>query len=342
MKAYYLKENDFPSFLKNMMKATKVIGPVAKKNKFIFREIESPEELRLDYDTTILPAKKFIIPTKQELVKFAKGKMTSCINPTPQVLLGLHFYEIKALDMLDELFRQGHADRNYLANREATTVVGSNIQRVSERAFWASVGADVPFVGHDSFISQISGGYVYEVLTEKGEHLLKHAHFEKASEAQVKEAQEVNQKQFKLCPERLSHSTKEIAEKVRQSFGKKEIWENLSKDCFSCGTCNVVCPTCYCFDVQDTWNLDQASGVRFRTWDGCLLEDFSSVSLGAGHTENFRPERHQRYRHRIMRKTTYLNSKLGGPACVGCGRCSSNCVPDIADPVKAINKIMEA
>ena len=42
-----------------------------------------------------------------------------------------------------------------------------------------------------------------------------------------------------------------------------------------------------------------------------------------------------------MRKTTYLNEKLGGPACVGCGRCSQACTADIADPVRVITTIME-
>jgi formate hydrogenlyase subunit 6/NADH:ubiquinone oxidoreductase subunit I len=73
-----------------------------------------------------------------------------------------------------------------------------------------------------------------------------------------------------------------------------------------------------------------------------LTEDFAKVSLGGGATENFREERAERFRHRIMRKASYLNEKLGGPACVGCGRCSAACTSDIADPVNVINKIMEA
>jgi ferredoxin len=43
-----------------------------------------------------------------------------------------------------------------------------------------------------------------------------------------------------------------------------------------------------------------------------------------------------------MRKAAYLNDKLGGPACTGCGRCSAACTADIADPVRVINAIMEA
>jgi ferredoxin len=93
--------------------------------------------------------------------------------------------------------------------------------------------------------------------------------------------------------------------------------------------------------VQDEWHIDQKSGVRFRRWDACLTCEFAEVSVQGG-TESFRKTKASRYRHRIMRKTTYLNDKLGGPACVGCGRCSGACTADIADPTKFINKLMKS
>ncbi|MBI4861717.1 MAG: 4Fe-4S dicluster domain-containing protein [Candidatus Riflebacteria bacterium] len=338
----FIAESDFGSFIGAMLGATKVIGPVAKKTKFVFRELSSPGELRLDYDVTILPAKKAFFPQRQELVRFQGNAVESCIDPEDQVLFGVHFYEVKAIDMLDELFRAGHEDRNYLANREHTTIVASSIQNVSGRAFFASVGTDVKPKGHDAFLTKVFGGYVYEVLTDKGARLTAHGAFEPVTPAQLDEAKRVNDAAMTRCEEKLSHGAKEIATRVRAAFRKEELWNELSEDCFSCGTCNVVCPTCYCFDVQDAWNLDQVSGLRCRSWDGCLMEDFAQVSLGMGAKENFREERATRYRHRVMRKMTYLNEKLGGPACVGCGRCSVGCVPDIADPVKIVDKIMSA
>ncbi len=340
MKAYFLKAEHFEGFLSRMLAATRVIGPVAKKNKFVFQELKSAAELRLDYDVTILPAKKVFFPPRQPLMTFSETKMESCIDPVDQVLLGVHFYEVKANDMLDNVFRSGHEDRNYLANREHTTIVASNVQRISPRAFFGSVGTGVKPQGHDAFLTRISDGYLLETFTRKGEDLIAFGEFCAASAANREEAQRVNEKVMNECQEKLQHSSAEIARKVRTAFNKKELWESLAKDCFSCGTCNIVCPTCYCFDVQDVWNLDQTSGVRCRIWDGCLLEDFSKVSLGAGGTENFREEAWQRFRHRVMRKTTYLNDKLGGPACVGCGRCSVGCVPDIADPVEIVSRIM--
>jgi sulfhydrogenase subunit beta (sulfur reductase) len=341
MKNYFLKEGDFESFVDAMARATKVIGPVAKKQKFVFAEIKTGKDVRLDYDVTILPAKKVMFPTRQALVKFTGNTMESCIDPQDQVLFGAHFYEVKAIDQLDKLFKQGHEDRNYLANREHTTIVVSNIQNVSERAFFASVGKEVQPKGHDAWITKVNGGYVFQALTAKGEALVKHGKFAAASDAQVAESKTVNEAPLKKCREELKASSKEISEKVRKSFNDEGMWKELAHECFSCGSCNIVCPTCYCFDVQDTWNLDQTSGVRTRSWDGCLLDDFAKVSLGGGHQENFREHRHQRYRHRVMRKMTYLNAKLDGPACVGCGRCSISCVPDIADPVKAVDRIMK-
>ena len=35
------------------------------------------------------------------------------------------------------------------------------------------------------------------------------------------------------------------------------IWEEKAERCYSCASCNLVCPTCYCFDVYDDvdWTL---------------------------------------------------------------------------------------
>jgi len=341
MSVKFIKETDFNGFVGKMLEARTVVGPVAKKTKFVFGELETVDQLRLDYDVTILPPKKVFFPTRQDLLKFHGQKGSSCICPKPAVLFGVHFYDIKAIDQTDFLFNENNVDMNYLANREATTVIGSSIQNVSPRAFFGSVGRNVEPKGHDGFLTRIGGGWVFEVRTDKGRDLLQFGAFADASEEQKAEAGRVNADAMEKAPEKLNAQATDIAQKVRKSFGEDELWEEFAKDCFSCGSCNIVCPTCYCFDVQDNWNVDQHSGARTRTWDGCLKQDFSECSLGQGATENFRETRGSRFRHRIMRKAAYSNEKLGGPACVGCGRCSISCTADIADPVNVINRIVE-
>jgi heterodisulfide reductase subunit C len=340
MKNYFIKMEDFSDFVDNLIKNFPVIGPVAKRTRFVFSDIENVDQLRLDYDTTILPPKKVFFPTKQTLLEFDGDDIKGCIDPKEKILLGVHPYDIKAISMLDYLFNENHSDNNYLANRNATTIIGSNVQNHYKFAFFGTQATEMEVKGHDMFITKINGGYQAQVLTDKGEKLLKHGKFSDANDNQVKEAEEVNKKANENCPEKLNNSAKEIRDKVRSNFGSKELWNELSELCFSCGTCNTVCPTCYCFDVQDLWNIDQKSGCRYRRWDGCLAYDFSEVSVQGG-TENFREHRSDRFRHRVMRKLAYLNDRLGTPACVGCGRCSGGCTIDIANPVKIVNKVME-
>ena len=150
----------------------------------------------------------------------------------------------------------------------------------------------------------------------------------------------VNTEAMDKCAELLPYASADIATKVRESFGNEELWDELAMDCFSCGSCNLVCPTCYCFDVRDSWNIDQTTGQRTRYWDACMTREFAAVTMAGGQKENFREHHSSRFRHRFMRKAAYLYDKLGGPACTGCGRCSAACTANIADPVRVLNAIM--
>lgn len=344
MKAYYITNNDFNGFIDKLTAETTVFGPTVKRNsqgkKFVFDLLKSQKDLRLDYDVTILPPKKFFFPTKQTLLTFKDSIYKDTVSPKCFVLFGVHFYDVKAIDMTDLLFSENNYDVNYMAYRNAATIVASSIQNVSSRAFFASVGKEYKPKGHDAFLTKLKDGYLLEAFTKKGDALLKSGLFKEANATQIEEAKKINEIVLSKCPEKLEQSSDEIAKKVRASFENEGLWEECAKDCFSCGSCNIVCPTCYCFDVEDNWNVDQVSGERTRMWDGCLTEDFAKTSLGGGATENFREKRSDRFRHRIMRKATYLNQKLSSPACVGCGRCSAACTADIADPVNVINKIM--
>jgi len=340
MKTYFVNDKDMDTFVASLIDSYSVVGPVAKGARFIFDKITAPDQLRLDYDTTVLPPKKFFFSPKQDLVKFEDGKYESCLDPQELVLLGVHLHDIKGIAMTDIVFKETYPDHNYLANRNAAIIIGANVQNVYKHAFFGSINEKMPVSGCDMFLTKISGGYVAEVLSEKGQKIIVLGDFTEASGEQVDEAAKVNQKAAADCPEKLEHDAEAVKDKLRASF-EAPVWEELSKDCFSCGSCNIVCPTCYCFDVQDEWGLGKADGKRYRRWDACLTSEFAEVT-GQGGSENFRENKAQRYRHRFMRKTAYLNDKLGGPACIGCGRCSGACTADIANPVKTIKKVMES
>ena len=133
--------------------------------------------------------------------------------------------------------------------------------------------------------------------------------------------------------ERIGQWTRDLLEKPHPTFGTGDftiVEEQASGKIVS--SLNLI---------SQTWSY---AGIPFKVGRPELvgtLPEFAEVSLGAGKTENFREHPYQRYRHRVMRKTTYLNEKLGGPACVGCGRCALSCLPDIAGPVQIVERIME-
>jgi len=341
MSFFYLEERDFGSFVDALVLVTRVVGPIAKRQKFVFGEVLSAEDLRLDYDTTLLPPKKVFFPPKQLIATFDADSVQGCVDPIDTVLLGVHPYDVRGIDMTDFLFRERNEDWNYLAQREATTIIASNVQKVAPRAFWASMMDAKSPQGHDGFLTKLDDGYLFETRTPAGGALVRHGAFREATADQIAAAEKANADVLGQCKEQLPYSSAQIAAKVRESFGKEDMWDELAMDCFSCGSCNVVCPTCYCFDMRDAWNLDQVSGTRTRYWDACLTREFAAISMPGGGHENFREHHQSRFRHRFMRKGAYLNEKLGGPACTGCGRCSMACTADIADPVRVINTIME-
>lgn len=327
------------SFVEALIARLPVVAPVAKRKRFVFEELTSPDEMRLDYDTTILPPKKLFFPTLQPLVEFDRAGGKSAVSPREQVLFGVHPHDVKAIDMADTFYSDNYADNAYLANRHATTLVALTVQNHYKYAFFGSVCRELEPEGRDLQLTRVNGGYVLEIFSEKGARLAELTDMTEATEARIAEAESAKKEAEANCPEKLNYDSASIRGTLRRAF-HNPAWKTLSEDCFSCGSCNTVCPTCFCFDMQDEWNLDGVSGTRYRTWDGCLLREFSEVSVQGG-TENFRPDKADRFRHRFMRKTAYLNDQLGGPACVGCGRCSGACTADIANPTTVINTLME-
>ena len=105
-------------------------------------------------------------------------------------------------------------------------------------------------------------------------------------------------------------------------------------ECVGCGTCNLVCPTCFCFDVEDNMDLSLQNGTRDRSWDGCMLNGFAAVAGG----ENFRKTLADRQRHRVYRKFKYITYITGEPWCVGCGRCTVYCTAGISI-VEIVNQL---
>jgi len=338
-----IEKSDLNSFVQNLIGNYRVEGVKRKSSSFFhYGHISSPEGLCLDFDCTVNPPKKYFLPPKETLLQFETGpdsEVTPVFESNPFVLFGVHPYDIKAINQMDRIFASGVSDPHYRKRRESVLLIGIDPTRVAPRAFWADMEATTVSNGFDLMLTDIGESYLVETGSEKGEELLiSYGRVRPATRDEVLNRLTIRSKNFQMCKANgLTFPHREIPIMLEHS-GENLLWEEKASKCLSCGTCNLVCPTCYCFDVQDDMDLGLVHGERIRRWDGCLLDDFAKVATG----ENFRETRTARYRHRFFRKGLNLFNILNEVACVGCGRCASSCLPDIADPVDVFNKLKES
>ena len=335
------KEN-LEKFVDSLIRAGGAVGVTKKDSKFAFAPLKKASDLVLDYDVTLLPPKKYIQPQRETLIKFKirpEIDAEAVIDSAPLTIIGVHPYDLKAINQMDRLFEEKHIDENYTKRRSETTIIAVTPTRASKWSFWSSMNSIFVETGFDLMLTDLGGRYAVEIGTARGDELLKrNAKCEETSAADVQKLEDIRINLLKMCAsERRVNAQTEEMTAIIEIHKKSELWEKRALKCYSCGSCNLICPTCYCFDVREDLDLNLSTGQRYRMWDGCLLEEFAKIASG----ENFREERTDRFRHRFFRKWSYLVKKLAEPACVGCGRCSSVCLPDIADPVKVINELKE-
>jgi len=328
------------AWVDRLVEKQKVYGAKADGERFVFGPLASSAELRLDYDVTKLPPKKYLMPTQEVLVKINPERgFESVIDAEPSVLFGVHPYDVVAISQLDAVFSKDNVDTHYMARRAGATIVASDVQVASENAFAGCMGTATVEEGFDVLLTKVNGAYIVDARTEKGEALVAEAgdaadatddDLAQRKEVQAKAADTLKQHDLKCQPG-------DLPALLEKSY-ENDLWEKKAEMCYSCGSCVLVCPTCYCFDVKDEADYDLQSGQRVRKWDGCMLGEFALVAGG----HNFRSDKTARFRHRYYRKGKYLHDRMGAIACVGCGRCITACTTNIANPVEVYNELMEA
>ena len=335
-----LSKDDFNNFVKTMIASDeKVVGVQSKGDRFAFGPLEKVEDLRLDYDVTLLPPKKYVLPQTETLMTFeVKGEYHSACDAEKMILLGVHPYDMVAINQMDTLFTQDEYDGHYMARRQNVTIIASDVITASENVFAGSMGTASVDRGYDILLTDLGDSYLTEAATESGKALLDKATGQAASKDDLAKRKQIqNENVEKLNKHNLNCKPSDLPDLLEKAYNSP-IWEEKAQTCYSCGSCNTTCPTCYCFDVQDDVSWDLQSGERYRQWDGCLLKNFANV---AG-DHNFRKKRESRFRHRLYRKAKWVPSKIGGEiACVGCGRCIKACIPDIANPVTVYDKLLK-
>jgi NAD(P)H-flavin reductase len=320
-------------FVRSLMTAYEVVGVQEKRGRLTLDRLNDPAELLLEFPPHVHSPKKFLFPNWEKLFRFRLGGkvlLEAEKAAAPRVLFGMHPCDLHAVRILDDCLFDGEADSAYRAKREATVLVGVDCVP-DDHCFCTSMGTDRAAGGFDLFFHRLDDGYLVQTGSERGEKILRRHAPRTAAGAEESPLP----LQVKECGSRLHFPVESLAPLLGELYDHP-VWQEVGDKCLGCGACTLLCPSCYCFNVEDRLDLNLEGGERVRTWDSCQFDQFTKVTGG----NDFRSNQADRQRHRFFRKYKYLWEKHQRTACVGCGRCSRECLTRI-DPAEVLNSLFE-
>ena len=300
------------------------------ENFYEFKEVSSFEEITLDYSQTVHSLKKYFLPYRENISGFTFGngeleRDAEEESSMETVILGIHACDINAMNRLDKVLLQGrYTNPAYRKRRENMFIIGHSCTP-SPSCFCRSMGCDYAIHGFDLFLTPFDGLYFAEINSPRAFHLLEKINSRPVSEedhAAFRRKVEERNKKFTTWVDNTDLT------KILDMEFFADVWKEWGDKCLSCGTCANVCPTCYCYGVQEEVCLDFNHAFKEKQLYSCNLLDFAEVAGG----HNFRPEAHIRLKYRYYHKHRGFVEAYEEPLCVGCGRCGNSCLADINVP----------
>ena len=331
MNYHILRHDELDGFIKKLSKKMKVAAPVPLgAGNFAFQEVSGASGIALQYTPTVLPPKKYFMPQREKMLDFdlsgAQPSDKAVLDAPELAVFGVHTCDIAGIQCLNMVFSERPRDYNYLLRKDKVFLIGLECTvYCDDKASCALVNSHLPSGGYDLFLTDLGGRFIVHVNTQKAEELVEEFGLAKAEAADMSALEKVREAKRAVFRNEIGVDARKLPEMFAKG-AKSKVWEEVGKRCVSCGNCTTVCPTCYCFDMADTINLDMKTGSRTRTWDSCQFETFAAVAGG----ENFREERADRQRHRYSRKFKFPLDKFYRFFCTGCGRCTRTCMAEIS------------
>lgn len=336
-----MEKHQLNSFIVQLTAKHKVVAPVHKGfNRFAFDEVHAADQISLAYIPTILPPKKYFMPQHETLIEYETGesqKMKAVVEFEPLIIFGVHTCDLAGIQCLNMVFSDRPKDLNYLFRKNKIILIGLECNDYcDEHATCALMGNHLPIGGYDLFFTDLGDYFIIHIQTEVGDDLIeKMPDLKKADSPHLRALDDLRNRKKTIFKNEVDVERNEIPLLFDRGFDHP-IWEEIGNRCLSCGNCTNVCPTCYCFDVQDIPNLDLKTGRRVRIWDSCQNEPFAKIASG----ESFRGKRSDRKRHRFYRKFEYHTERFSKFFCTGCGRCSRTCMAtiELKDTIVALKR----
>lgn len=295
-----------------------------------FEETAGFDDLKLDYPTTRIPAKRWFLPYRETMATFrmdGRDWQKTIEQPLerPHAFFGLHACDINALNRLDKVLLHGvYPMPSYAARRANMFIIGVDCMP-QPYCFCRSMGTDTVLHGFDMFITDIGDRYFVEIMSASAFNLLKAVRTAlPGEEDHVRYMHTVARKNSSFTS---SVDTTDLAKILDMEF-QSPVWEHWGSQCLGCGNCSSVCPTCYCYGVEEQAGTGLRDARKVKILYSCTMPDFAEVAGG----HNFRPERSIRLKYRYYHKHRGFVEAYEEPLCVGCGRCGEACLAGITVP----------
>lgn len=327
-----------------------ISGPTVRDNAVVYDEINSADELPIgwtdrqeggSYRLTkgekktlfgfILGPhtwKKLLYPPRKKMLEAARNGhsfeiKSSDVKPAKKALIGVRPCELQAIAIQDKILRDGrYSDPEYDAVRRNLFIVAVNCTNPGNNCFCASMNSGPAAAGgFDLALTEILESGKHYFVVEAGSRAGKKVLEKVAHRPAENHESGIAEKAVKEASSKMGRSLdmKGLKEILYENFDSHH-WNEIVKRCLTCGNCTMVCPTCFCCNIEDTTDLSGDQAERWRCWDSCYTVDFSYI-----HGGSIRATASSRYRQWLMHKIAYWQDQFGTPGCVGCGRCITWC-----------------
>jgi sulfhydrogenase subunit beta (sulfur reductase) len=340
---FLIKKSDVLKIAEELGKEYQLYGPFVEKTsgQTFFDKVGSASEINLGAPIPSAPPKQSVFPQMERILsyKYDSAKKSVEVKPdftvTPKALFGLRSCDLNGLLCLDRFFLgQEFVDEVYRNHRKGMFIVTNSCTTPFKQCLCVCMDSG-PFAkeGYDLNLTDLGDNYLVEAGSDKGKALAAKMGLQAADDSHMKQKSEKLDKAITLFePVAVDNKAwiSRVINRVTTGFVKEEVWEYVGDQCFECGACTFVCPSCSCFNVVDV-NDTACTGCtdRLRSWDSCAYEGYARMAGG----HNPRKPVEDRRNKRFFCKLSYSQSKKYlRPGCVGCGRCQWVCPGDIGIP----------
>ncbi len=345
MKIIQINKSDWSAGLERSREHYTLIGPITEGNNVSkFKQLAQGEEPDLSISATTMSPKSVVFPQSEVMFEYSLDEASIEYNImrvpeknySQKAVIGIRPYDASAMLMVKMNFdTPEYRDPYWCDAYEACTFIGLAVNNPRPDDFSTSTNCG-PFSteGLDVLLVDNEDHYLAQVITDKGDQWLAAAGFEQdAPEAAEQTIQSLKEAAEKKITTKIQHDV--IKDKEVLDLYNQDYWDQVAFGCLNCGTCTFVCPTCWCFDIQD--ETSRKYGTRMKNWDSCMYPLFTVHTTG----HNPRETKTHRVRQRFMHKLKYHQDKYEkGIMCVGCGRCVTSCPVNI--DIREVCKLMNA